>query len=64
MISAQCYFLIGHELGHLFIGMSKSREVPDDYKRFVDICMKVLADRIKNKYLLEDFIEMRSSYFI
>ena len=64
MISLQSYFLIGHELGHLSVGATENRKVPDTYCKFINACMKVLTDRVKEDYSFEEFIEMRYSYFI
>lgn len=64
MLSAQSYFLIGHELGHLAIEKNKSIGVPEDYCKFVKASMKVLERRILEDYTYEEFIKKRYGYFI
>ncbi len=64
MLSAQSYFLIGHELGHLAVGRKQGGGVPEDYHKFVRASMRVLDSRILEDCTFEQFIKERYGYFI
>ena len=64
MVSLQSYFLIGHELGHLSVDSCSFNGVPEDYRKFVNACMKVLTDRVIGDYSFEEFARMRYRYFM
>ena len=64
MLSAQTYFLIGHELGHLAVGRKQGGGVPEDYHKFVRASMRVLDSRILEDCTFEQFIKERYGYFI
>lgn len=64
MLSAQNYFLIGHELGHLYLDKSFSDGIPEGYWNFTKVCMCVLTERLIGDCSLEDFIKTRYGYFL
>lgn len=64
MISAQSYFLIGHELGHLSLDAPESKGIPNDYWKFAKACIRVLTDRVLDSYPIDVFFKMRYGYFM
>lgn len=64
MLSAQTYFLIGHELGHLSLDSDSSQGIPEDYWKFAKACIRVLTDRVIGDYSLDEFLKMRYGYFM
>lgn len=45
-MSRQSYFLIGHELGHLAVDKQYIAKIPDNYRKFINACVKVLHKNV------------------
>ena len=63
ILSAQSYFLIGHELGHLSVQKHYITNIPDDYCKFINGCMKVLMKSVINDDS-QKFIDTHYKYFM
>ena len=64
MMSLQSYFLIGHELGHLSVGKSYIAKIPDDYRKFINACIKVLHKNVIKDDCQKEFIDSHYEYFM
>lgn len=63
MVSAQSYFLIGHELQHL--SLNKANEtVPSDFCRYSSACMQALNNLFMRSQSEEKFLKDHYMYFM